>query len=140
MNPPERKPDDFDWISARAACSPIVIFEKLKLLIQTDAETRNKLRNKNTGEPYFKFIEASTNRFSVVAESIGLGIHKSVSFSLVNGEISAASADGILFKATVTLCNDGICRAQISGQEYDLWQLRKMALEELFFRDYQRDN
>lgn len=139
MNPVERKPDNFDWISARAECSPVVIFEKVKLLIHTDVEARNKLRKPNAGEPYFKIIEASSNRFSVVAELIALGVHRSVIFILVNGEISAAHAEGIIFKATVTLCNDGICRARISGQEHDLWQLRKMALEDIFFRDYAGD-
>ena len=130
----ERKPDDFDWVNARANCSPAFVFEKLRLLIENDVELRNRLRAKDT--PFFKVVSgANRSRFSVVSESIS--VHQTVVFSLTNSEISATGINGPIFNATVTLSNDGTCRAKISQKEYDLWQLRKMALEDLFFTSHQ---
>lgn len=129
----DQKPDNFDWVTARAECSIVAVFEKLKILIETDVEIRNKLRQKDSDSPIFKLVSAN-NRFTVLAE--GHYVHKTVVFALSSKGISAISSDGHIFQATVTLCNDGICRAKIGEQEYDLWQLRKMALEDLFFREY----
>jgi hypothetical protein len=128
----ERKPDDFDWVTARAKCSSVELFEKLKMLVENDIEIRNTFRKKDS--PYFKIVKANPSRFSVVAEAIG--IHLTVAFSLSNNVISVAGINGPIFDAIATFCNDGECRAKIGDQEYDLWQLRKMALEDLFFRNY----
>jgi hypothetical protein len=38
--------------------------------------------------------------------------------------------------ATPTLNSKGECRLKINGEEYESWYLRKIALEEIFFRDY----
>jgi hypothetical protein len=135
MNPQDKKPDNFDWVSARFKCSVGSIFEQLKLLITQDVELRNKLRIKKNEEPWFKVV-GTDRSFSVIAEHAELAIHQTVTFSLNGQDIVVASVDGVIFRATVTLNNNGDCKPQIDGQEYDLWQLRKMALEKLFFKNY----
>jgi hypothetical protein len=132
----ERKPDDFDWVSARDNCSAAVLFEKLRNLIAADVETRNKLRRKD--EPFFKFETINANRYTVVAENQLLHTHDSVSFVLKGGEISAVGTEKDVFTSTVTLCDDGECRLKIGSKSYDLWQIRRMALEGLFFGAYSR--
>ena len=39
-----------------------------------------------------------------------------------------------ILEATLTLNDSGECRVKIGGQEYELWQMRKKALENLFFK------
>jgi hypothetical protein len=130
----DRKPDDFDWVTARSKCSVAAVFERLKLLMADDAEKRNGLRER--GEAIFSVIEGGSTRFSVIAKMDHVG-HKSVSFVSGVDEIAVSMEGNQLFKATVTLSNDGNCRVLIDGKEHDLWQVRKMALETLFFKRYE---
>jgi hypothetical protein len=131
----ERKPDNFDWVTARTECSSFKIFAKLRMLIAEDVEIRNALRRKDSF--FFALIEANERRFSVVGEMYGGSVRKSVMFTLQNNKILASTAEKIIFEAEASLGNDGECRAKIGDKEHDLWQLRKMALEELFFAENQ---
>jgi hypothetical protein len=128
----ERKPDNFDWVSARNNCSAAVIFEKLRNLIADDVGTRNTQLQR--GAPVFRFELINATRYTVVFENHMMHTHDSVSFVLKDGQISAVGTERDIFTATVTLCDDGECRLKIGDKPYDLWQVRRMALEELFFR------
>jgi hypothetical protein len=119
---------DFDWVSALSECSIGTIFEKLKLQIKNDVETRDRLL-KDT--PYcFKF-ESNHRDFSAILD--GKGIHRSINFSLGERSISVSDGGNLMFEATVTLNDEGRCVARVNDQERELWQVRKMALEKLFF-------
>jgi len=39
-----------------------------------------------------------------------------------------------MFDVTATFSDEGECRLEVNGKERDLWQVRRMALEELLFR------
>jgi hypothetical protein len=57
-----------------------------------------------------------------------------VTFSIgANSIIVRDENDTLMFKAFPTVCNDGECRLKVDGQERELWQVRKQALEGLFF-------
>jgi hypothetical protein len=133
MNMP-RKPDDFDWVSARKECSLAEIFQKLRMLVEQDVDKRNGLLPEKSSFQ-FKLVSASEQLFSVVAT--GRYGHKSVVFR-VNGDlISISTQEGFILEGgVVTLSNDGECRVKDKGVEYDLWQVRKMALEGIFFSDH----
>ena len=127
-----RKPDNFDWITARAECSAVTVFEKLKQLVQKDVHAINE-RHKGHGV-FVKFISEHSNKFAVTATHERDFQKKTVDFTLANEEIVIKGVGEQSFTVTVGLGGDGECRAKIDGQEYDLWQVRKRALEELFFR------
>jgi hypothetical protein len=129
-----RKPDDFDWVSVRKQCSIAEIFQKLRMLVEQDVNKRNSFLAENSAIQ-FKLVIASEYHFSVFAS--GRRGHKSASFR-VNGELISISTDkGFIFEGgVVTLSNDGECRLKDKGVEYDLWQVRKMALEDIFFSDH----
>ena len=130
----ERKPEAFDWVTERSKCTAGKFFEKLKMQITQDVEVRNALLPHGTHYA-FSFVPSSgAGFFTVLVE--GHLIHDSVAFNLNGEKIAVASKNGVLFEATVTLCDEGDCRAKIGNQVFDSWQLRKMALEELFFRSY----
>jgi len=56
-----------------------------------------------------------------------------VEFALTPKTISAKDHERMLFEATIGLNDNGDRRLNISGKEYDLWQLRRKALEHLMF-------
>jgi hypothetical protein len=133
----ERKPDNFDWVRERAECCAATMFEKLKMLIASDVEAINEVRKKDAAYISFKFVSGHSERFAVTATHEE-SFHRSVAFTLYKGEIlvTGPDGDGTMFTVTVGLSDEGDCRCRISGQEYDLWQIRKKALEELFFRNF----
>src|SRR5216683_3617796 len=118
---------EFDWVSARSACSLVAIFEQLKMQLQEDVAKRQSLREEIA---HYGFrIVGKDKRLAVVVE--GSGIYDSVLFILTDSGIEVADKDGKLrFKATPTLSDDGECRLKVGDQERELWHVRKMALEE----------
>jgi hypothetical protein len=123
----------FDWVTARAQCSVNEVFEKLRAQVTEDVDICHKLRPK--GEPLaFRFVSES-RKFSALVE--GNKIHHSVIFSLNDQVITVYTDDDtLIFHAEVTLNNEGKCVVKINDEECELWQMRKMALEKLFFTDW----
>jgi hypothetical protein len=73
--------------------------------------------------------------FTVLLEA--KDVRKSVIFSLTEHAISVQDDKGNpMFDVTLTFNNEGECRLTVNGDERDFWQVRRMALEELLFRDY----
>jgi hypothetical protein len=131
----ERKPETFDWVTARAKCSSVEIFAKLRMAAEQDVQRRLALRKHD--ETWFRFVAGNELRFAVVAEEPITNISKTITFSMFDGQIKAADAEGkIIVTGRPTLGDDGECRVRIAADKtVDLWQLRKMALEDLFFND-----
>jgi hypothetical protein len=122
---------DFDWVTARAQCSLSAAFERLKLEIESDVKIRNERRGED--RHYSFSVVASGDSISVFVAGNNIR-RRAVRFSLTVDAISVASEDAVVsFQATLTLNNERNCRFRIKGQEYESWQLRRMALEELFF-------
>jgi hypothetical protein len=73
--------------------------------------------------------------FSVLLEA--KDVHKSVIFSLAEHAILVRDHKGKeIFEVTLTFNDEGECRLNVKDKERDLWQVRRMALEELLFRGY----
>jgi len=130
----DKKPENFDWVTARSSCSIGVFFERLRNQVKDDVALRNA---SNPGKFYtFQFVDAGSNCFSAIVE--GQLINRAVvRFSLNENNISISSIDHggeNDIAVTVTLGEDGECRAKIRDRVYDLWQVRKITLEDLFFR------
>ncbi|HEY2461596.1 MAG TPA: hypothetical protein VGI16_12350 [Candidatus Acidoferrum sp.] len=121
-------PEELNWIKARSACSLAYMYEKLRLQILEDIDLQNKL----PGHARFDMKTGNAD-FSVMTYSVE-GI-KSMQFSLVMPHtIRVNNGDGALkFEATLTLNDAGECKLRIDGKELELWQIRRRALEDLFF-------
>jgi|SRR5271157_3588337 len=131
------KSENFDWVSALSACSIALVFEKLRLQVKSDVETREAMRELPKSQHYaFKFI-SNDREFSAAVH--GHKIHRAVIFSLSLPSQSIKvrdEKDTLLFDATTTINDEGECRLKVNGQERELWQVRKMALESLLFGAY----
>jgi hypothetical protein len=78
----------------------------------------------------FDFIGAS-KKFTALVH--GHSLHKTVSFSLADNWIEIQPDNSPMFKATVGLNDEGECVLDVDGEQRYPWQVRKMALEDLFF-------
>jgi hypothetical protein len=122
---------DFDWVTARASCSPSKVFEILYLQVGRDVSIRSSLEKGNPKQ-YEVSVVRDGKQFSVVAE--GHGVYRVAKFSLTDGGIEVHDAtDSRKICAGLTLGDDGECRLRVGGKEYDLWQFRRLVLEDVLF-------
>src|SRR5215510_6487756 len=123
--------EDFNWINARSECSLAKVFELLKAEVGEDVNSRNAL-----------LPEGTANKFSTVTVGnvltvmlVGLGAQPlSVKFTKRDHSIECRDADDkLIFDATPGLDHNGNCMIRIGNSYYELWQVRRLALEQLFF-------
>jgi hypothetical protein len=124
---------DFDWVTARAECSISRMFVRLQGQVKADVERRNSLLSANERLKFLVDVHGDAE-FSVKREGTGQEEPGTVRFRRNESDIGIASNDGKL-TLTVTLMVDHLneCRFVANGDQVDEWQLRKLALESLFF-------
>jgi len=123
-------PDDFDWVSARAECSLKRVFAKLSLDVQGDVAIREEFSRKTLDGRTFRWQEAA--RGFLVSRTVRQD-DKHVTFVLGDDAIEVSGHGVGSFSASLTLNCEGKCRFSVNGQEVESWQLRRMALDALFF-------
>jgi hypothetical protein len=133
MSERRKKGDDFDWVEARWNCSLTTVFEKLKAQVKSDVERIHAKRRSQDNE-----IEFTNNGHNfVVSLSTISTVHlvDAVGFTLKDNEILVTDKrDQELFRAIPSIDDDGDCILKVADKECELWQVRKKALERLFFR------
>jgi hypothetical protein len=129
----EKNAPKFDWVTERSSCSLPKVFKTLRLQVEDDVKSRNALRPDNS--PYEFSVTEDTGDFTVTLQA--KEIRQSVIFSLAEHAISVRDDKGNpMFDVTLTFTDEGKCRLNVNDQQLELWQVRRMALEELFFRGY----
>jgi hypothetical protein len=126
---------NFDWVTARNECSISTVFEKLRLDVKADIETRQSLRAHHPGWGYEEDFSFASNgsKFSATAQIPKAGRHSVIFFLSGNRILLTDENDEALFDATVTLNNDRECMLVVGEEQMEGWQFRKRALEPLFF-------
>ena len=123
----------FDWVTERSSCSLPKVFKTLRLQVEEDVKSRNALRPDNS--PYEFSVTEDTGDFTVLLKAKDL--RQSVIFSLTEHAISVRDdKSNPMFDVSLTFTDEGKCRLNVNNQPRELWQVRRMALEELFFRGY----
>jgi|SRR5581483_421786 len=123
---------DFDWVKARAECSAEAVFQRLRLSLQADAESRTEMLLKANASYGFTTISQGAS-ISVFIQG-GITEPRAVVFTHTESGISVRDEnDKLTIQATLTLNNDGECRLKVADKELELWQFRKLALEDFFF-------
>jgi hypothetical protein len=121
---------NFDWVAARSACSIGSVFEQMQADIAADVQAANLQRETGANYGYKVFNEHALT--SVYLE--GNRVHgKRVFFKQGEAGISIENEKGLMFQATLILTDSGQCRFLVDGTEKEFWQVRRMALEDLFF-------
>jgi hypothetical protein len=127
-------PENFDWVSARAKCSPVEAFTHLESQVEEDINKRTALMSDSEKKYRIRFhFQREQNQFSVWVvrdeERIGYAVFKSIQDGISVSYWGAPDLIGIL-----TLSDDGECRLKVKDVgELSFWQFRKRALEPLLF-------
>jgi len=134
----EQVPDDFDWVSAQAKCSAALMFDRLRAQVQQDVQHRNGIFNRQDG---WRFEFHDDDEGFEVTRLVGGGLAGGkvaavVRFERAGRRIHVMGEDiDVEFTAVVTLDVGGVCRYVVGEAVYSEWEIRRMALEQLFFEE-----
>jgi hypothetical protein len=120
----------FDWVTALDECSPAKVFEMLRLQVEEDVKTRNRLMSEHGRASHEFATSANGGKFSVFINRTN--DHRSVMFKLTDKGIAFTDCNGKETQASLTLSDKGECVAKIGNKECEFWRLRMMALADLF--------
>ena len=127
----EKEETKFDWVTARSACTLPKVFKDFRLQVEQDVKTRNSLRLKNAA--YEFAVGESDNGFKVVLKSDAVNL--AVTFTLAEHAIQVRDNTGTsMFDITLKFTDKGECKLMVNGEEREMWQVQRMALEDLMFR------
>jgi hypothetical protein len=134
--------ETFNWVKERHACSLLVVFKSLEHGVREDVMTIESLTDPRE-DIHFE-VTSSSKQFSAMRIDDAIrGISKSVDFRLSDDVITvhftgSKGGEQLLFTAGVTLDNEGQCKLRIGDESLEQWQVRRMALEKLFFGPRER--
>jgi|SRR5271163_5068120 len=121
-------PRELDWVKERAACTSEKVLSQLHRSVEEDVKTANSIFPR---EPLLQVVVTDEQAFTVRR---GETLKPVVAFMLEGGCIVVTSSlSREEWRFTVGLNNEGRCQLRQNGEEYEQWQVRKMALEGLFF-------
>jgi hypothetical protein len=127
----EKDISKFDWVTERSSCSLPKVFRKLRLQLEADVKTRNAQRPNNS--PYEFSMAENGGDFTVLLEA--KDAYRSVIFSLAEHAILVRDDKGNqMLEVTLTFSDEGKCKLNVNKEERELWQVRRLALEKLFFQ------
>ena len=136
---PDNALDDFDWVSAQAQCSASSMFEILRTHVREDVQRRNGIRR---GDGWTFDFDEEGDAFDVSRlESSPHGTPRVlalVRFERTGTRINVQGEDiEVDFTAIVSLDASGACRFVVGEAMYADWEIRRMALELLFFEEFE---
>jgi len=125
-------PRELDWVKKRAACSLKQVFSELHRGVMEDVKDANEVLSTSPRRTPFEVIVSRDGEDFTVQR--GESIRPTVSFVILGEHIAiSSSATNEKWEFTVGLNNEGRCLLRENGDEFEQWQVRKMALEGLFF-------
>lgn len=127
--------DDFDWVTAQAGCSASLMYQKLLDGTRADVDRRNGATFGRTEGWRFEFHE-DEDGFEVIRLAGSSKTGAVVSFQLEGPRIEI-NGDGVDVRLTavIGINANGDCRYYIGEGEFLAWEVRKQALDQLFFED-----
>jgi hypothetical protein len=123
---------NYSWVRARAECSLVAAYERLRLQVREDVEQRKALRTSTECER-FNFNMISNGEAFTIGR-VERNSRRSVTFRITGKSIQVIDdTDSLILEASLTLSDDGECRLKTPDKILCFWQCRRAALEELFF-------
>jgi hypothetical protein len=120
-----------DWVGLRSACTLPKVFAALRQQVEEDVKARNSQRPKYA--PYEFSVADDIDAFTVFLKA--KDVSRAVSFKLKEHAIAVQDDQGSSkFQVRLHFTDAGECRLRVDDQEREYWQIRRMALEDLMFR------
>jgi hypothetical protein len=125
---------DFDWVSAQSGCTAEQMFTQLLDGARKDVDRRNAAASGRADGWTFELHAEDNDNFEVTRITGSARASAFVTFERVGPRINI-TGDGVdveLF-AIVSINPHGECRYFVGEHEYLGWEIRKLALDTLFF-------
>ncbi|MGB6782410.1 MAG: hypothetical protein WCF17_11810 [Terracidiphilus sp.] len=125
---------ELDWVRARMNCSVLTVFNELRLGVEADVKIANAMpRPSELPSLLFGFRSNTVGDYFIVFRHENAGAR--VEFNCEANRIVVRNQDRE-FSVTLTLNNEGRCKLRVDdGEELEQWQVRRIALEKLFFEN-----
>jgi hypothetical protein len=117
---------DTDWVTERGVCTNYELFRQLARRVKADVEKRNDMLNRID----FGFDDNDRDDFFIVHSRQGGRILR---FSLTDHIAVSSERLSVSFTARAVYTAAGECRLQVDDEQLHVWQVARMALEEMFF-------
>jgi hypothetical protein len=117
---------DTDWVNERSLCTTYELFRQLARRVKADVEKRNEMLNRID----FGFDDNNRDDFFVVHSRIGGRV---VRFALTDHIAVSSEQLEVSFQARAVYTIDAQCRLEVGDRHLHVWQVARMALEEMFF-------
>jgi hypothetical protein len=140
--PEEHAPDDIDWVAAQSTCNAASMFARLQAGVKEDVQRRNGLSGRDDGWTFELHEDGAEFE---VSRLVAWGGTDSTVAALVRFERAGRRIEvhgdrvDVDFTAVVALDGAGVCRFVVGEAIYSEWEIRRMALEQLFFDDEEED-
>ena len=132
--------DEFDWVSAQTACTTALMFRRLLEGARKDVDRRNASGFGRRDRWTFKLHADDENTFEVTRDAPDGSTLAFVAFEREGPRINVTSeGTDAHFTAIVNINPAGECRFLVGETEYLAWEVRKMALEVLFFEEQEEE-
>jgi hypothetical protein len=124
-------PQELDWVNVRAGCTIEKMFQQLHDAIVEDIKSINQVRNYPDGRGFEVIVSPREYRVTVRR---GETIRPYVQFTIEGQNIRVVDdADTVNLSYGIAVGDEGRCKLTDHGEEREQWQVRKCALEGLFF-------
>jgi len=132
----ESAKDGFDWVTAQAGCTTEVMFERLQDGARTDVDRRNAVGGGGSDKWRFELNVDDDLSFEVARVADSSSASAFVTFEREGSRINV-TGDGVdvRFTAITGINPAGECRYFVGEHEYLAWEVRKLALDLLFFEE-----
>jgi hypothetical protein len=132
---PDNAPDNFDWVAAQSRCSAASMFDDLETGVKEDVQRRNALPDRDDGWTFEFDDDDEGYEVSRLASRYNPPrVEGSVRFELAGRRIEVRGEGlDVDITAVVVLDSAGVCRFVVGEVMYAAWEIRRMALEQLFF-------
>ena len=127
--------DNFDWVSAQAGCNAEQMFQKLQEGTRADVDKRNAATFGRNDNWRFEFHE-DEDGFEVIRLAGSARTGAFVTFQREGPRLNIAG-DGVDVQITAVVGSNanGDCRFYVGEGEFLGWEVRKQALDQLFFEE-----
>ena len=124
MSEPTRA--DADWVAERSRCTTYELFRALARQVKADVEKRNDILSRID----FGFEDNDREDYFVVLSRQG---GRMVRFTVTDHIAVSGERLDVAFQARAIYTTGGECRLQVGDEHLHVWQVARLALEEMFF-------